>query len=180
MKKGFSHGVAPDLVRQKPGMTANEVAELALSRGLCSSDAKDPVDSLGKTLAKEVREGRLPEVYANRVGGLLRYYPAEVWDMERGETWVLPPDAFTPDGQAPRVAAVTSAPTALSETVSIRLPRDKVELADLLVEAGQFSTRSEALAYLVGEGIARNHPRIEKVRQAVEQIRAIKRSLEST
>ena len=151
MKKGFSHVVAPDLVRQKPGMTAEEVAELALRRGLCSSDAKktDPKTSLGNTLAKEVREGRLPEIRAERVGGVLCYYPAS-------------------DGPPRSSTTTTSPPTSPDEPVSIRLPREKVEVADFLVEAGQFSTRSEALAYLVGEGIARNHPQIEKVRQACQ------------
>jgi len=159
MKKGFSHGVAPDLIRQKPGMTAQQVAELALNADLCGSDSKTPISSLANTLAKEVREGRHPEVRAERVGGVLRYYPVS--------------DDGLPEG-SPTVSLPAKG---LYETVSIRLPREMAGVADLLVEAGQYSTRSEALAWLVGEGILRNELRVKKVRGAVEQIRAIKRSL---
>lgn len=160
MKKGFSHGVAPDLIREKPGMTKDEVAELALRRGLCGSDAKktDPVFSLGSTLAKEVREGRLPEVRAERVGGVLRYYPAS--------------------GGPPKTPMIISSPpTGPDEAVSIRLPREHVEIADLLVEVGKYGSRSEALASLVSEGVSRNEALIKKARDAAAQIQAIKQSL---
>ena len=158
MRKGFSHGVAPKLIRQTPGMTAREVAEQALDRDLCDSDAQDPISSLANTLAKEVREGRHPEVRAEQVGGILRYYPTSV---------VLSTESDN----------ASSLPPSLGETVPVRLPRANIEVADLLVETGQYKTRSEALAWLVAEGIVRNESRIRKVREAAEQIRAIKQSL---
>lgn len=158
MKKGFSHGVAPDLIREQPGMTANEVAERALNRGLAGSDGKYPVQSLGHTLAKEVREVRLPEVVARKVGGVLRYYPASA-----------EPEKFPP--------ANTLGLLERDETVSIRLASDAVRAADNLVEAGKSATRSEALAWLVAEGIARNEPLIDRVTKAVQEIARIKASI---
>ena len=158
MRKGFSHGTAPDLIRQNSGLTAPEVAELALNQGLCGSDAKDPIASLGNTLAKEVREGRLPEIRAKQVNGVLRYY----------------------DTLASRTTTPSSgghAPPITEEVVTIRLPPEHVEAADLLVEVAQHRTRSEALAWLVAEGVRQNQPQMERVRKAVEQIRVIKQSV---
>jgi len=58
VRKGFSHDVAPLLIREIPVMTAIEVADLALERSLCDSDSVTPVQSLANTLAREVREGQ--------------------------------------------------------------------------------------------------------------------------
>lgn len=153
MKKGFSHGEAPRLIREKPGMTSTEVAKLALGRGLCSSDSKKypPEVSLGNTLAKEVREGRLPGIVARKEGGVLRYYPT--------------------DGTIPTSPSINP-----EEPVSLRLPRASLEKVDELVEVGQVNSRSEALAWLVGEGIKANEGQLDKVHGAVQQIREIKRS----
>ncbi|MBI4301467.1 MAG: hypothetical protein HY664_02530 [Chloroflexi bacterium] len=152
MKTGFSHEVAPRLIRESPGMTSDEVAKLALSNELCSSDAKDPVRSLGNTLAKEVREGRLPEIVARRDGNILRYYPKD-----------------TPS---------TIEPNSGYESISIRLNRFSIEQADLLVEVERFKNRSEALAWLIDEGIRTNEEFLKEVREGIEKIGEIKRSLQ--
>ena len=155
MKKGFSHGVAPDLIRERPGMTSRQVAELAMDRDLSSSDSKvAPVFSLSSTLAKEVREGRLPEVVARKERGVLRYYPAGVGESGTGET------SYESDGM-----------------VSIRLPLEQIQIADQLVQVDKFGSRSEALAWLVAEGVVRNRDTVNKVNAAVQRIRAIKSSL---
>ena len=158
MKKGFSHGVAPTLIAENPGMTASEVAERALSRGLAESDSSDPVRSLAATLAKEVREGRHKEVRADRASGVLRYYP-----ISSGQPTGL-------DRGSPMVRTY-------EETVSIRLPREHVEIADLMVEVGKYKSRSEVLAWFVAEGINNKQSGIEEVKIAAEQIRAIKGSI---
>ena len=155
MQKGFSHGVAPDLIRERPGMTSRQVAELAMNRGLSSSDAKDdPAFSLGSTLAKEVREGRLPEVVVRKERGVLRYYPAA-----GGESGT-------------REASYDS-----DEVFSIRLPRAQIQVADQLVQVDKFGSRNEALAWLIAEGVARNRDTVDKVKAAVQRITEIKSSL---
>ena len=158
MKKGFSHEVAPELIREEPGLRADQIAERALSRGLCDSDAKEPVRSLAATLAKEVRERRLPGIYAKKMGSALRYYPGS-HDSVIGSTVAIEPIPIT------------------AESVSIRLDHQRVEVADLLVEVGKFSSRSESLAWLVAEGIERNDEKIMMVRRAVDEIRLIKSSI---
>ena len=74
MKQGFTYQVAPKLIREAPGMTAPEVAVLALNRGLCQSDASDPVFSLASSLAKMVRDGLHTEVRREFINKW-RYYP---------------------------------------------------------------------------------------------------------
>ena len=74
MKHGFK-SIVRDLVFADPGHTAEEYARMALKKGLARSDSDDPVFSLQTTLRKEVREGRMPEMIAQKVNGRLHYFP---------------------------------------------------------------------------------------------------------
>ncbi len=164
MRKGFSHGVAPKLIQEHPGLTARRIAEIALEEDLAASDSKDPVNSLAQTLAKEVREGRLPEVRTERVSGILRLFPADMKEAAAGIA---------------TVPTISYSQLIQEDSVSVRLPKPHIEIADSLVEVGQHRNRSEALAWLVAEGIGQNRARLEKVKSALEQIREIKRNLKT-
>jgi len=76
MQTGFSHEVAPGLIRRHPGQPSRFYARMALDLKLAGSDAVNPEYSLASTLAKEVREGRLREIEVKRIGRSLRYFPA--------------------------------------------------------------------------------------------------------
>lgn len=76
MQTGFSHEVAPGLIRQHPGQPSRFYARMALDLKLAGSDALEPEYSLASTLAKEVREGRLREIEVRKIGRSLRYFPA--------------------------------------------------------------------------------------------------------
>jgi hypothetical protein len=78
MQTGFSHEVAPRLIRRNPGRPARFYARIALKQKLAGSDALDPEFSLASTLAKEVRERRLPGIESRMVGGTFCYFPADV------------------------------------------------------------------------------------------------------
>jgi hypothetical protein len=156
VRKGFSHGVALDLIRLHPGKTAKEYAILALEQGLADSDSKTPVQSLANTLEKEAREGRMFEVHRVRDGGVYRYYPAD----QMPSTGVFPKEGDTAKGSI--------------ETITIRLPREVIEIADLATEVGAQSTRNEATLWLCCEGIKSNNKRIDEMRQAAKQIHEIK------
>jgi hypothetical protein len=78
MQTGFSHGVAPTLIERNPGRPARFYARTALKQNLAGSDAKDREFSLASTLAKEVRERRLPGIEARTVGGVLCYFPSNL------------------------------------------------------------------------------------------------------
>lgn len=133
------------------GLSAPEIVKALLKTGRVKSVARNPVGSLVATLNKHHHDIKLER---RREGGVYRYYP-----VASGQP---PSKSTTPD---------------FDETVSIRLPKDRLEVADLLVEVGQHKSRSEALAWLVAQGILNNQPRIEKVKKAVEQIRAIKEGI---
>jgi hypothetical protein len=76
MRTGFSHNVAPMLIRRNPGRPSRFYAKIALAQNLAGSDALDPEFSLASTLAKEVREGRLREIEVREIGGILCYFPS--------------------------------------------------------------------------------------------------------
>jgi hypothetical protein len=161
VQKGFSHGVAPNLIRQQPGKTAVDYASQALEQGLADSDAKTPVQSLANTLEKEAREGRLPEVRRVREGGVYRYYPAD-----QGPAASTSPQK---DGTAAED----------TETITLRVPRKILEVIDLTVEVGAQGTRNEAILWLCQEGMRSNNGRFDEMRRAADQIQQIKRRFSS-
>jgi Arc/MetJ-type ribon-helix-helix transcriptional regulator len=131
-QRGFKE-VVVRLIGESPGLAAEEYAVTALQRGLAGSNSKDPVQSLATTLAKEVREGRMLGIRAQREHGKLRYFPVD-----------LRPDAA-------------------------RRVRD-------LVEIGRFSTPSEAVTYLLEEGVNAKQSALDRISGELEEIRRRKES----
>ena len=76
MQHGFK-SVARQIIEERPGLPADEYARIALQRGLCGSDSTNPVFSLASTLRKEYREGRMPDLRAEKVNGRLCFFPAD-------------------------------------------------------------------------------------------------------
>lgn len=70
--KGFFMEKARQIVKDSPGLTMREVAERVHRDYPDLSRAKNPVQSLGTTLAKQVREGLEPRIEAR--GRPLRFY----------------------------------------------------------------------------------------------------------
>ncbi|SRR6266851_384859 len=132
MSRGFTKQV-PQLVAQHPGLTANELAVLALQEGYGSS-ARDPEYSLAQTLLKEHREGRLPCVESRRVNGKLRFWPAS------GDT----------DGS--RRMADAPSPGKPPGSVTVVLPDELQGDVDALVAVGVVPSRGEALLLLASKG----------------------------
>ena len=60
---------------------------------------------------------------------------------------------------------------------SIRLPREDAEIIDLLVEAGIFKSRSEAVSYFTHKGIEANRELIGNIRSKVEELKKIRENL---
>lgn len=67
---------------------------------------------------------------------------------------------------------------ARSNVVASRIGDEELKLIDMLIEAGLFETRSEAVAYLVNEGIKARRDIIEKVSSALKEIRKIRQQAE--
>ena len=70
--KGFFMEKARQIVKDNPGLTMREVAERFHRDYPDFSRAKNPVQSLATTLAKQVREGHEPSIEAR--GRPLRFY----------------------------------------------------------------------------------------------------------
>lgn len=60
---------------------------------------------------------------------------------------------------------------------SIRLPREDAEMIDLLVEAGIFKSRSEAVAYFTHRGLEASKDLLERVKSKVEELKKIREEL---
>lgn len=62
-----------------------------------------------------------------------------------------------------------------SNVVASRIADEELSVIDMLVEAGLFGTRSEAVAYLVSEGVKARNDIVEKVSSTLEDIRKIRK-----
>lgn len=69
-------------------------------------------------------------------------------------------------------------PTGRSNVVASRIGDEELRLIDMLIEAGVFGTRSEAVAYLVREGINARQDVLDKVSSSLEDIRRIRKEAE--
>ena len=73
--------------------------------------------------------------------------------------------------------AVDRALSRRDNVVMVRLNTQCIHRVDELVEAGVVSSRSEAVAFLVSEGIGAQEELFERIGQKVEQIRRVKQEL---
>jgi len=88
--------------------------------------------------------------------------------------------SFPPLPPMPNIPRMPPIPvhSARSNVVASRIGDEELKLIDMLIEAGLFETRSEAVAYLVNEGIKARQDIIEKVSSALKEIRKIRRQAE--
>jgi len=93
-------------------------------------------------------------------------------DVSKGS---IPP--FPPLPEIPRMSPLPLH-GARSNVVASRIRDEELKLIDMLIEAGLFETRSEAVAFLVKEGIKARQDIIEKVSSTLEEIRKIRRQAE--
>jgi len=68
--------------------------------------------------------------------------------------------------------------TGRSNVVASRIGDEQLQSIDIMVEAGLFETRSEAVAYLVSEGIKARKDMFDKVTSALEDIRKLRKEAE--
>ena len=150
--KGFK-GVVVDLIKTYPGRTDEEYARMALAKGLCGSASKDPVFSLRTTLKKEYREGRMPEIRAVKVSGKPHYFPAN----------------YSQGGQ--------SAVPRVDSAITLMLAPEVTEIVDVLVDVGKFSSRPDAVNWLLSQGIRAKVVELAQAKNTLQQIKQLKQSL---
>ena len=149
MKRGFMD-LAVEIIKDYPGLTAEEVAQEALGSGIVSSDSKNPVQSFATTLSKQVREGSDKRVRRDRIEGKYRFFPT-----------IIPSASDS------------------GEEIIVQLSLSAQELKDIdnLVAVGKFENRSSAVKWLVMEGIKANRPYLDKVADTRNQIERLKKDL---
>ena len=93
-------------------------------------------------------------------------------EISKGSLPPLPP--------LPNISQVSPPPLpgVRSNVVASRIRDEELRIIDMLIEAGLFETRSEAVAYLVNEGIKARQDIIEKVSSALKEIRRIREQAE--
>jgi len=153
MKKGFMDFVATTLVPEHPGETARWYAWEYLQLGNSFSDlsdAKHPEQSLANTLSKQVKTGREKRIRRERIKGLYRYFPVS-----------------------------ESSALAHNEDIFIQLSLSAQELNDLdnLIAVGKSKNRSDAMKWLVTEGIKANRTYLDKVANTISQIERLKKEI---
>jgi Arc/MetJ-type ribon-helix-helix transcriptional regulator len=78
----------------------------------------------------------------------------------------------------PPIPPLHSLSTGRTNVVASRIGDEELKLIDMLIEAGLFGTRSEAVAYLVSEGIKARQDVFDKVSSSLEEIRKIMKEAE--
>ncbi len=66
-----------------------------------------------------------------------------------------------------------------NNVVMVRVDEENLNRIDELVESGQFSSRSEATAFLISEGIKAKRQMFEKMAEKVSQIQELRTELEA-
>lgn len=85
---------------------------------------------------------------------------------------------FPPVPPIPPIPPMHSTSTGRANVVASRIGDEDIRLIDMLIEAGVFSTRSEAVAYLVSEGIKARRDTFEKVSISLKEIRKTRKEAE--
>jgi len=150
MKSGFTDFAATKLIPTEPGQTARHYARVYLELDDKSklSDSRNPEESLANTLDKQVREGRVPGIKRERVGGKYRFFP--VVGPQRNTEKVV---------------------------VQIELLSDEIQDVDSLVIVGKYKNRNDAIGWLVGEGIKANRALLDKANSVRKQIDQLKKDV---
>lgn len=78
----------------------------------------------------------------------------------------------------PPMPPISSILTSRSNVVASRIGDDELRIIDMLVKAGLFDTRSEAVAYLVREGIKARRDIVERVSSSLEEISRLRKEVE--
>ena len=120
---------AEGYIHTNPGLTAQEIAQKCLDKGIVASTAQNPVASLVATLHKHHSDqGRY--VVRRKEFGVYRFYPS---------------NSLEDVVNSPRMKP--------AESTSAKITSDQlqqyVSLADELIDVGKFETQADALVWLI-------------------------------
>jgi hypothetical protein len=153
MADSFSPDIATRLINERPGRSAEEIVGDALDRGIIKTTGRDRMAGQIGALAKMYNNGRLPEITRDQHQRPFRYYP-------KGAKVISPQ------------------PKALSEPVTFRPTPEQEAVLTALIETRKFSNRSDAVSWLLDQGIASNKSSIDKIVQAFREIQQLRRQVQ--
>lgn len=125
-----------------------------------------------KQIIKEWKEGyqKALEEWKEKLGDIKHQIKPDIQGV------VIPP--LPPKFQIPPLPSVFPFHTGRSNVVASRIGDEELRSIDMMVEAGLFETRSEAVAYLVSEGVKARKDVLDKVSSALEDIRKLRKEAE--
>jgi hypothetical protein len=150
MPEPFSPEVATRLIHQNPGRTAQEIVEDALNCGIIGGTV------LGQkgALSKMFNGGRLPDVRRDEERRPQRFYPRN----RKG------------DGPTDR-------PESSSQVISFRPTPRQDRVVTALVSVGVASTRTDAVQWLLEQGISAKADYVERALATQAQIDELRRGM---
>ena len=146
MKRGFMD-LAVEIIKEYPGLTAQEVAREALDFNSNLSDAQNPEQSLASTLNKQVQTGLEKRLRRERIKNVYRYF---------------------------HVSAPSSLDSSEEINAQFLLPTNELKDIENLIAVGKFDNRNTAIKWLVLEGIKVNRAYLDKVADTKNQIEHLK------
>jgi hypothetical protein len=153
MPSSFTAQLATRLITENPGRSAQEIVRDALDSGIIGSRGRNRIAGQVGALVKMYNRGNLPEVRRDEQQRPYRYYP-------RGAATAQPP----------------SKP--ICEPVTFRPTLEQEEVLTALTETRRFSSRSEAVIWLLNQGIAANQGDIRRITQTYAEIERLRRQVQ--
>jgi metal-responsive CopG/Arc/MetJ family transcriptional regulator len=149
----FSPQVATRLISENPGRSAQEIVRDALDRGVIRTRGRNRIAGQVGALAAMYNRRRLPEVWRDEHHRPYRYYL-------KGATSVQP------------------SPKLISEPITFRPTPRQEEILTALTETRKFSSRSEAIIWILDQGIAANQEDIRRIIDAYKEIEQLRRKVQ--
>ena len=158
MPQPFSPEVASRLIRENPWRTTDEIVSDALARKIIGSTGRDPIAGQGGALVKMYLEGRLPEVCRDETRRPYRYYTKGIGNSQPQATPARP---------------LENAP----QTTSFRSTLEQDEILTALVSVDAFSSRTDAIRWLLDQGITAKQELIQRALEAHKQIEHLRKGV---
>ena len=149
MASPFTSQVATKLIRENPGWSAQEIVKDALDRGIIGSRGRNHMAGQVGALAKMHNSGSLTEVWRAEHQRPYRYYPKDA-------------------------AIVQQQPKPVSEPITFRPTPEQEEILTALTETKRFLSRSEAVQWLLAQGIASKQGDIYRIVQTYREIERLR------
>ena len=161
MPQPFNPDIATKLILENPDRTNEEIVTDALARGIIGSRGKDPLASQGGALTKMYLEGRLPDIRRDESRRPYRYHPKHTANNHF--------NSKNPTTVKSVIQGITFRPTT---------EQDQVFTA--LVSAGSFPTRTEAIQWVLDQGVAAKRDFIRQALDTHQQIEKLRQGLRSS